>query len=45
MPLFFDKHALGMGAGPGGRVGYVETLEGEKVFFVTFIWFVVSMIV
>jgi len=38
-------HALGIGAGPEGRVEYVEILEGKEVFFVTFILFFVSMIV
>jgi len=38
-------NALGIGAGPEGSVGYVEILEREEVFFVTFMLFFVSMIV
>jgi len=38
-------YALGIGAAREGRVGYVETFEGEEVFFVTFILFFVSMTV
>ena len=38
-------HARGIGAAPGGTVGYVQNSEGKEIFFATFILFFVSMIV
>ena len=38
-------YALGTSAAPKGRAGCAEAMDGEEVFFVTFVLFLVSMIV
>ena len=38
-------YALGIGAAAEGRLGYVEAMDGEEVFFAAFILSFVSMIV